>query len=168
MKICRKLFFILSSCLVGCQIFPDHYIIYSQDIPNDIIVWNEDRIRANLLIHLEWAQPQGKGPFPTILVHPEGGKLAHDMQGIITDLAKRGYLAVAADYKRWLEGKFQRNTFAWRENKDALAAVNIIEENPQVDKQRIATLGFSQGDMYSLIIAAKVPSIKTISIVCAC
>jgi len=62
------------------------------------------------------AEPRGAGPFPTVIVHPEGGGLATDMKGVTRDLAQHGYLAVAVDYQRLLDGKYQRNTFVWREN----------------------------------------------------
>jgi dipeptidyl aminopeptidase/acylaminoacyl peptidase len=92
-----------------------------------------------------------------VLVHPHGGKTTRELQGVIWDLASHGYLAVAADYKRLLEGKYKRNTFAWREEKDVLYALEYVLQHPFVDRQRVALMGFSQGGMLSLLIAAHAP-----------
>jgi dipeptidyl aminopeptidase/acylaminoacyl peptidase len=111
-------------------------------------------------VHLEWAQPPGPGPFPTVIVHPPGGEVAADMKGVARDLAQHGYLAVAVDYRRLLEGKFRRNTFAWRDKADPVAALELVRAQPRVDRGRIAALGFSQGGIYSLLMAAHAPDIK--------
>lgn len=142
--------------LIGCQP-PNHYLIHPDHVPNEVIGWAQDVQQGRLQIRLEWARPKGGGPFPTVLVHPEGGKLANDMKGVVWDLAKQGYVAVVADYKRLINGKYRRNLFAWRDESDVTAALDIIGSNAFVDRQRIATLGFSQGGMFSLMIAAHVP-----------
>ena len=142
--------------LGACQP-PNHYLIHPDQVPDEVFAWAEDTQRGQLRIHLEWAKPIGDGPFPTVLVHPEGGKTANKMKGVIWDLAQQGYLAVAVDYKRLIDGRYQRNLFAWRDDSDVTAALDIISRAIFVDPQRIATLGFSQGGVYSLMIAAHAP-----------
>ncbi|MEE8196667.1 MAG: alpha/beta fold hydrolase, partial [Acidiferrobacterales bacterium] len=66
-------------------------------------------------------------------------------------------LAVAADYRRLIDDRYRRSIFAWRDDSDVTAALNIISRSVFVDPQRIATLGFSQGGVYSLMIAAHAP-----------
>ena len=143
----------------GCM---NHTLIYPERDPVGAVSWAEDVTRGPLRVHLEWMQPPGAGPFPTVIVHPEGGGLAEDMKGVTRDLAQHGYLAVAVDYWRLLDGKFQRNTFAWREDSDPVAALEVVRVKPQVDRERIAALGFSQGGIYSLLMAAHAPDIKTV------
>ncbi|MEW5805745.1 MAG: alpha/beta fold hydrolase [Acidobacteriota bacterium] len=85
------------------------------------------------------------------------------MRGVIWDLAEEGYLAVAADYMRKIKGDYKRSLFAWHCEKDVTAALEIVEREPLVDRERIATLGFSQGGVFSLLIAAAVPEkVKTV------
>lgn len=143
----------------GCM---DHYLIHPDRDPVGVVTWTEDVTRGPLRVHLEWAQPPGSGPFPTVIVHPEGGGLAADMKGVARDLAQHGYLAVAVDYRRLLGGKFRRNTFAWREKSDPVAVLELVRAQPRVDRGRIAALGFSQGGIYSLLMAAHAPDIKTV------
>jgi dipeptidyl aminopeptidase/acylaminoacyl peptidase len=84
------------------------------------------------------------------------------MKGVVRDLAQHGYLAVAVDYRRLLDGKFRRNTFAWRSSSDPVAALDAVRGRPQVDRSRIAALGFSQGGIYSLLMAAHAPEVKAV------
>ena len=145
--------------LSGCE---NHYLIHPDRDPPGVTTRSEDVTRGALRVHLEWAQPPGAGPFPTVIVHPEGGHLAGDMKGVTRDLAQHGYLAVAVDYQRMLDGKYQRNTFAWREESDTVAALELVRTQPRVDRGRIAALGFSQGGIYSLLMAEHSPDIKAV------
>jgi len=149
----------LTMQLSGCM---NHYLIYPPRDPPGVVTWSQDITRGPLKVHLEWVQPPGPGPFPTVIVHPEGGGVASDMKGVTRDLAQHGYLAVAVDYERLLDGKFRRNTFAWREQSDPVAALEVVRAQPQVDPTRIAALGFSQGGIYSLLMAAQAPDVKTV------
>jgi dipeptidyl aminopeptidase/acylaminoacyl peptidase len=122
-----------------------------------VIVWAADFARDQVQVHLEGARPPGDGPFPTVLVHPEEDQMAVDMRGVIWDLAARGYVAIAADYHRWLGGKYRRNLFAWRSGADLMLIIDATRAYPQVDQNRIGALGFSEGAVVSLLMAAHDP-----------
>ena len=144
--------------LPACETL-NHHLIHPVDAPAGVVTWSEDIEKGDLLVHLEWAAPVGEGPFPAVLVHAEGGKTAREMKGVIWDLAHRGYVAAAADYKRRIDGRFRRNMFAWRSEADVTASLERLHAHPSVDKDRIATLGFSQGGIFALLIAAHAPEI---------
>lgn len=149
--------------LSACQTTPNYHLIYPQSLPPGVSSWQQDVIEEGLLMHFSWARPAGNGPFPTVMVHPHGGKTTEEMQGVIWGLAEQGFLAVAVDYKRLLDGKYQRNTFVWKTDADSTRALNIIRQSAWVDPEKIAALGFSQGGMLSLIIAAQAPNkLKTV------
>jgi dipeptidyl aminopeptidase/acylaminoacyl peptidase len=143
----------------GCM---NYFLIHPESDPAGVVSRSEDVTRGPLRIHLEWTQPPGPGPFPTVIVHPAGGGVAADMKGVARDLAQAGYVAVAVDYWRLIDGKFRRNTFAWREASDPVAALQIVRAQPQVDRERIAALGFSQGGIFSLLMAAHAPDVKAV------
>jgi len=143
--------------LDACTFFPDHYLVHPDRPAAGIVTWSEVVDVEPLRVHLEWARPSGAGPYPTVLVHPEGGKTADDMPGIVWDLAERGYVGVAADYERLIHGVYQRNVFAWRSDADVTAALDIVVRSPHVDPRRVGVLGFSQGGVFSLLIAAHAP-----------
>lgn len=149
--------FLCVALLGACQP-PNHYLIHPEQAPPSVVSWNEEIRQGQLLIRLRWARPEGAGRFPAVLVHPEAGKQAAEMQGVIWDLARQGYVAVAADYRRLIDGEYRSNLFVWRADADVTAALEYVLRNPAVDGTRVATLGFSQGGVYSLLIAEHAPS----------
>src|SRR5262245_2620791 len=84
--------FRLVGCLPGCgyRYCADHYIGHPHEQPTEVLTWSADVPAGDLLIHIVGARPPGDGPFATVIVHPEGGKTASDMRGVIWDLAARG------------------------------------------------------------------------------
>jgi dipeptidyl aminopeptidase/acylaminoacyl peptidase len=149
----------IAACLglAACNYFPDHHLVHPRTQPAGVATWSDAVLAGALLIHVRGARPPGDGPFPLVIVHPEGGKTAREMEGIIWDLAQHGYAAVAADYERWIDGAYRRNLFAWRSAADVTAIVDIARSYPGVDRDRIGLLGFSQGGVISLLIAAHAP-----------
>jgi len=146
----------------GSSACMNYHIIHPREAPRSVVSWAEDRISGQMKIHMEWAHPRGRGPFPSVLVHADAGHTAVEMRGVVWDLASHGYLAMAADYRRWLHGEYRRNLFAWRDREDGTAALEILRSHPMVDDTRLATLGFSQGGVFSLLIAAQAPEIKAV------
>jgi dipeptidyl aminopeptidase/acylaminoacyl peptidase len=139
---------------ISCNYFPNHHLVHPHETPGGVVTWSEAVEKDQLLIRIEGARPSGRGPFPTVLVHPEGGKSAADMKGVIWDLAGRGYFAVAADYQRLIDGKYRPTLFAWRSPADATALVDLAQRYPGADSAHLGLLGFSQGGVFSLLIAA--------------
>jgi len=97
-----------------------------------------------------------------VLVHPDGSATAADMRGVLWDLARQGYLAVAVDYRRRHDGTYQRTLFPWCEETEMLAVLEVVRTQLGVDGQRLAALGFSQGGIFSLLLAAHSPVIKAV------
>lgn len=148
--------------LGGCA-QADHYLIHPREAAPQVVVWSADFSRDQLLVHIEGARPPGPGPFPTVLVHPEEDETATAMHGVIWDLAAHGYVAIAFDYQRMLDGKYRRNLFAWRSASDITLPIDVTRAYPEVDQDRIGALGFSEGAVVSLLLAAYDPDrIKTV------
>lgn len=147
---------IVVSMLVGCA-GTNHHLIHPREPAPEVILWSADFARDQLKVHLVGARPPGDGPFPTVLVLPEEEETAAAMHGVIWDLAARGYVAIAADYHRLLEGKYRRNMFAWRSTGDLTLLIDATRAYPQVDQDRIGALGFSEGGVVSLLMAAHDP-----------
>jgi len=144
------------SVLVGCAP-TSHYLIHPRKPAPDLILWSGDFGRDDLAVHIEGARPPGTGPFPAIIVHPEEEQTAADMHGVIWDLAARGYVAIAADYHRRIKGRYRRNMFAWRSTGDLTLIIDATHACPQADQNRIGALGFSEGAVVSLLMAAHDP-----------
>ena len=129
--------------------------MHPRTAPAGVREWNGTATRGQLLIRLEWAAPAGEGRLPTVIVHPEAGHEAHEMRAVLRDLAAHGYLAVAADYRRLIDGRYRNTLFTWRDDGDVHATLDIVRTSPRVNADRIGLLGFSQGGVYSLSIAAQ-------------
>jgi dipeptidyl aminopeptidase/acylaminoacyl peptidase len=139
--------------LVGCA-QTNHYLIHPRTAAPETIVWSTDFARDDLKVHIEGARPLGVGPFPTVLVLPEEEATASDMHGVIWDLAARGYVAIAADYQRRIEGKYRPSMFAWKSTGDLTLLLDAMRAYPEVDQNHIGALGFSEGAVVSLLMAA--------------
>src|SRR5207245_7368882 len=116
--------------------------------------WTEDVDKRPLRLHLVWAKPVGAGPWPTVLVHPDGSATAADMRGVLWDLASQGYVAVAADYRRLHDGSYQRTLFPWCEEAEVTTILALLRTQPWVDGQRRVALGCTQGGSLGLLLAA--------------
>jgi len=151
------LILLAAAWIAGCSSTPDHYLVHPREPAPDVVMWEENFVRDPLVIHVRGARCENRGRSPVVIVHPEGGKTADEMQGILWDLAARGYVAIAADYWRFIDGAYRRNTFAWRSEAESTAILDIARELPGADPDRVGLLGFSLGGVYSLLIAAHAP-----------
>ena len=103
------------------------------------------------------AKPQGSGPFPTIIMIHEFYGLNQNIVEKAEGLAQEGYLVVAPDTFRgsstsWVpRAIFQVITNdAEQVNQDLDAVYQWLVSKPDVDADRIATLGFCYGGRASL------------------
>ncbi|HEX7185488.1 MAG TPA: dienelactone hydrolase family protein [Thermoanaerobaculia bacterium] len=149
----RRLLGLASLCLLLAACL-NHFVYHPRKDPPAVTSWSQEVVRGKLLLRLEWASPEGDGPFPAVLVHPEAGHTAGEMRGVVRDLARAGYLAVAVDYRREQGGLYRATLFTWRDPDDPRAAFDVLRSHPKADPSRIGALGFSQGGVYSLLIAA--------------
>jgi len=142
--------------LVACG-GTQHLLIHPREPAPEVVLWSADFGRDQLQVHLEGARPPGRGPFPAVIVHPEEEETSAAMRGVIWDLASRGYVAIAADYMRLIDGEWRRNMFAWRSTGDITLIIDATRAYPEVDQSRIGALGFSEGAVVSLLMAAHDP-----------
>jgi dienelactone hydrolase len=142
---------LLAMLCSGCV---DHYLLHSRSPPAGAESWSEKAVFGDLLMRLEWVRPARAGPLPAVIVHPEAGHTAAEMRGVLHDLARAGYLAVAADYQRRKGTRWRESLLPWRSPEDPLRVIAKVRAHPDVDARRIGLVGFSQGGVLSLLIAA--------------
>ena len=144
---------------VGCM---NYYLLHPlQPHPG---IFQETGIfdRGQLRVHWVACYPFRKGALPAVLVHPDAGGLAEDMEGICLTLARAGYFAAAVHYQR-LENLDNKNPlFPWKSPQDVVAAIHHLQEHPLVNASRVGLLGFSKGAMLSLLVASQEPGIKAV------
>jgi carboxymethylenebutenolidase len=110
--------------------------------------------------------PEGKGPFPAIVVIHEWWGINGWVKEQATKLADQGYVALAVDLYR---GKVAENSDMAHElmrglpedraERDLRAAVAFLRSQTNVKKDRIGSIGWCMGGGYSLQTALEVPDL---------
>ena len=110
-------------------------------VENDIEYANPD----NQHLQLNMARPSGPGPFPAVICIHGGGFRAGDRQGyngLIRQLAERGYVAVTVEYRLAPKYPFPAAIF---DVKASLRWMRANAEKYHVDPDRIGVTGGSAG-----------------------
>jgi carboxymethylenebutenolidase len=106
------------------------------------------------------AVPEGKGPFPAVVVIQEWWGLTDWIKDNAKHFAKQGYVAlapdlyhgkVATDFKT--AGKLMKGLPRDRAVRDLKAAVDYLAKNDKVNKDKIGCVGWCMGGGYSLALA---------------
>lgn len=110
--------------------------------------------------------PEGKGPFPAVLVIQEWWGLNDWVKDQARALAKEGYLALAVDLYR---GKVTANPDEAhqlmmglppdRAIRDLKAAYAFLQSRADVKKDRIGVIGWCMGGRYALALAVEEPTL---------
>ena len=108
--------------------------------------------------------PEGKGPFPAVLVIQEWWGLDGWVKDQARALAREGYVALAPDLYRGKVTDKQEEAHQLmmgmprdRALRDLKAAFNTLSSRPDVRKDRIGVIGWCMGGMFSLALATEEP-----------
>ena len=109
--------------------------------------------------------PEGKGPFPAIIVIHEWWGLNDWVKEQASKLADQGYLALAVDFYRGKvattrdEAHELSRTSPTRVMRDAQAAFAYLQSRADVKKDKIGAIGWCWGGGYSLQLAIEEPTL---------
>jgi carboxymethylenebutenolidase len=109
--------------------------------------------------------PEGKGPFPAIVVIHEWWGLNDWVKEQASKLADQGYVALAVDFYRGKvattrdEAHELSRVPADRVKRDSRAAFAYLQSRPDVKKDRIGAIGWCWGGGYSLQLAIDEPQL---------
>jgi len=111
--------------------------------------------------------PAGNGPFPAILVIHEYWGLNDWVKEQASKLADQGYVALAIDLYRGKVAatpdeahEIMRGVPEDRAKRDLHAAFVFLQSQPDVKKDRIASIGWCMGGGYSLDVALQEPTLR--------
>jgi carboxymethylenebutenolidase len=120
----------------------------------------EDTVRGILYT------PEGKGPFPGIVVIHEWWGLNDWVKEQASKLADQGYVALALDLYRGKVAtgpdeahELMRGVPEDRANRDLEAAFHYLESQANVKKDRIGAIGWCMGGGYALDLALQEPKL---------
>src|SRR5438105_8881605 len=110
--------------------------------------------------------PEGKGPFPAIIVIHEYWGLNDWVKEQASKLADQGYVALAVDLYRGkvattpdLAHELMRGVPEDRAARDLHAPFEFLQSQPNVNKTRIASIGWCMGGGYALNVALQEPTL---------
>ena len=111
--------------------------------------------------------PEGKGPFPGIVVIHEWWGLNDWVKEQASKLSDQGYVTLAVDLYRGKVAKtpdeaheLMRGLPEDREKRDMQAAVQYIQSQPNVKKDDLGSIGWCMGGGVSLDVALQEPTLK--------
>ena len=111
--------------------------------------------------------PQGKGPFPALVVIHEFWGLNDWVKEQASKLTDEGYVTLAIDLYRGKVAttadeahEIMRGVPEDRANRDLLAASNYLRVQKNVDPSRVGSIGWCMGGGYSLNLALNDPKLK--------
>ena len=111
--------------------------------------------------------PEGKGPFPAIVVIHEWWGLNDWVKQQAAKLSDQGYVTLAVDLYRGKVAttpdeahEIMRGVPEDRAKRDLHAAVEFLKSQPDVNKDRIGSIGWCMGGGYSLDVALQEPTLK--------
>jgi carboxymethylenebutenolidase len=113
------------------------------------------------------AVPEGKGPFPAVVVIQEWWGLNDWIKDNAKRLAGKGFIALAPDLYRGKVATEMKTASALakglpkdRAERDLLASVSFLAALPAADKDRIGSIGWCMGGGYSLQLALNDPRVE--------
>src|SRR5262245_14922399 len=117
------------------------------------------------------AEPDGKGPFPAIVVIQEWWGLNDWIKENARRFAEQGYVALAPDLYRGkvtddprVAGELRKGLPNDRAVRDLKAAADFLASKDNVNKERLGSIGWCMGGGYSLQLALAEPRIKACAI----
>jgi carboxymethylenebutenolidase len=117
------------------------------------------------------AKPKGSGPFPAVLMIHEWWGLNHGMTVLADALAREGFVVLAPDGFRGSVAqtadaamKQVRETPREQIAADLDAALDFLRSRPQVDPNRVATMGFCFGGTQAMYMGTRRPDLSGVVI----
>src|SRR5579872_7152496 len=111
--------------------------------------------------------PAGKGPFPGIIVIHEWWGLNDWVKEQASKLADQGYVTLAIDLYRGKVAKtpdeaheIMRGLPEDRAKRDLHAAMEFLQAQPNIKKDRIAAIGWCMGGGFALDVALQEPTLR--------
>jgi carboxymethylenebutenolidase len=149
----KKFFFLIAIALIASSSFAadSKSVSYKSD---------DDTVQALLYT------PPGKGPFPALIVVHEYWGLNDWVKDQASKLADQGYEALAIDLYRGkvattpdMAHELMRGVPEDRAKRDLHAAFEFLQSQPNVNKNRVGSIGWCMGGGYSLDVALEEPTL---------
>ena len=133
-------------------------------IHRELLPYSQDHSKA---IELFWTKPEGKGPFPAVLLihgHQESqrnGGAAYVLTGRLGIMARRGYVAAAVSQPGY--GNSGPPDYCGPYTQQAtLVAIDFLRRQPFVKPDKVALFGYSRGAIVAAMVATLDPRLAAV------
>jgi carboxymethylenebutenolidase len=130
------------------------------DIQSEKAIYGASRLTGHLAV------PEGRGPFPGLVVIHEWWGLNDQIRAVTADLARAGYAALAVDLYRGTvtaspdeARKLAMGLDGSRAISDLQEAFQFLSGRPYVKKGKVGSIGWCMGGGYSLGLALSQPAL---------
>jgi dienelactone hydrolase len=96
-----------------------------------------------------------RAKMPAVIICHGVGANKSDFTELAVFLAKRGYVVLLFDFRAHGESEGSRTSLGYLEQKDLIAALDLLKARPEVDPGRIGIYGFSMGGSTAILTAAQ-------------
>ncbi len=96
-----------------------------------------------------------RAKMPAVIICHGVGANKSDFTELAAFLSKRGYVVLLFDFRAHGESEGRRTSLGYLEQKDLIAALDLLKARPEVDPGRIGIYGFSMGGSTAILTAAQ-------------
>jgi len=150
-------FVVLSFVLVYVNTHPPRYPFHippsDYQVPYEAVSF---RTGDNILLKGWLIKPEPlQVKTPAIIICHGVGANKSDFTELAAALSKRGYAVLLFDFRAHGESEGSRTSLGLHEQKDIVAALDLLKGRPEIDAGRIGLYGFSMGGSAAILAAAQ-------------
>ena len=99
---------------------------------------------------------------PAIVICHGVGANRSDFTELAVSLSKRGYVVLLFDFRAHGESEGSRTSLGYHEQKDIVAALDLLKARPDIDTGHIGIYGFSMGGSAAILAAAQTKAFRAV------
>lgn len=122
-------------------------------------------VEGDLELHAWLFTPEGTGPFPAItMAHGFAGAKYHGIEVFAEAFASAGFVVLLHDHRGFgdSDGTPRQDVNPWQQITDWRRAISFLEEQPQVDPERIGIWGSSFAGGHAIVLGATDRRLKAV------
>ncbi len=101
------------------------------------------------------------GKFPLVIYMTAFNGMSYENFALFESLAKKGFIVVSvSSIGRFPGDMTMKNADLMEQVNDAVAALDVLEQNPNIDFNNIGIVGYSWGGLAGAVLASKIPNAK--------
>jgi hypothetical protein len=101
------------------------------------------------------------GKFPLVIYMTAFNGMSYENFALFESLAKNGFIVVSvSSIGRFPGDMTMKNADLMEQVNDAVSAINLLKQNPNIDFTRIGIVGYSWGGLAGAVLVGKIPNVR--------